>query len=406
MSGGKRYVDILDVSEYLGGPETALPAVSPSGTYRLVFDTVDKQVKISKDGGPYLALSTGSLSHLVFVDAVQGDDSAGGIDNGVPYATMQAAVNAIVADNATAGPRTGYTIIPAPFQQFDETLTIDVSDALHLSIICQGGWMLGDFPNPAWRPVSGAGRDLVLTGDASAVDGIRPSLSIQTAAWASWNATSHEAYSGPRISGKIDGTAITGGNLEFAFEGEIFGEGSAVAVDFGASVIVSAYWRDARPKKAVTGTNLLMFKSWDCRFQGLITCSAYSAFYNCELEGGLTTAGGLAGVPPQGFYSCDLQGTFTGPASAWLLLDPASNSHALHRTVGVPQERVARLVDRVRRGDLDSRRNRVTGEHLGCGILVLDRLGDEPRVHRERQQTQQLHQSDSSGAVLGGSTSM
>ena len=30
-------------------------------------------------------------------------------------------------------------------------------------------------------------------------------------------------------------------------------------------------------------------------------------------------------MPPQGFYGCDLQGTFTGPATPWILLDAASN---------------------------------------------------------------------------------
>jgi hypothetical protein len=203
------------------------------------MDSADGQVKLSIGGGPFVPFSLGSLGHLLLVDGVSGDDSAATVDNGVPFKTMQAAVNAAVADNATSGPRTGYSIFPAPFQQFDETLTIDVSAALHLSIIAQGGWMLGDFPAPAWRPVGGVGRDLVLVGDASPVDGIRPSLSIQTAAWASWNATSHEAYSGPRISGKIDATAVVGGNLEFAFEGEIFGEGSAVAADFGTLIVSS-----------------------------------------------------------------------------------------------------------------------------------------------------------------------
>jgi hypothetical protein len=133
------------------------------------------------------AAGTTALSGVVTVDSVNGNDSQGGIANGVPFRTMQAAVDAIVQDNATAGPRAGYTLTPAPWQQFDEDLSIDVSNALHLSLVADGGWMLGDFSAPIWRPV--AGRDLLLVGDASPVDGIRPSLSIQTAAWASWKSS-------------------------------------------------------------------------------------------------------------------------------------------------------------------------------------------------------------------------
>lgn len=325
MAGGRRYMNIADIALFMQGSAAALPAAADAGTYRMALDTADGRLKLSIDGTAFVPVSLGSpLSHLILVDGVTGNDTDATIDNGIPFATMQAAVSAIVVDNAISPlGRKGYSIFPAPFQQFDEDLTIDVSNALHLSIIAQGGWMLGDFSAANWRPVTGVGRDLILTGSALPVDGIRPAISIQTAAWVGWNPTSNESFSGPRIAGRIDGTAMTGGNLEFAFEGEVFGEGHADAADFGTT-IVSSYWRDVRLKKPIGGTNLLMFKSWDSRFQGLVSCAQHSGFFNCELEGGLTTSGN-AGVPPQGFYDCDLQGTFTGPASAWLYLDPASN---------------------------------------------------------------------------------
>jgi hypothetical protein len=140
-----------------------------------------------------------------------------------------------------------------------------------------------------------------------------------------WNPTSHEAYSGARIAGSI---LVTGGglagNLEFAFEGEVFGEGNTNAVDFGTT-ITSTYWREVRLKKPLVGANTNFFKAWDCRFQGKIDVSGYSGVFNCELEDGMT-CGALASVPPQGFFGCDLQGAYDCGGAGNLRLDLASNT--------------------------------------------------------------------------------
>jgi len=267
------------------------------------------------------------LANVVFVDAVNGDDGAGGIGTGVPYQTMQAAVDAVVAANAVPPlGRKGFTIIPGAWQQFDEDLTIDVSNALHLVIQAQGGWMLGDFSAGTWRPPAGVGRNLTFTGSAVTVDGIRPSVVINSTAMTPWNPTSHEAYSGARIAGSI---LVTGGglpgNLEFAFEGEVYGEGQANAVDFGTT-ITSTYWREVRLKKPLVGaigTNI--FKGWDCRFQGKLTFASMGGFFGCELEDGVV-CGGPGGVPPEGFFFCDLQGDYDCGGAGRLRLDLSSNT--------------------------------------------------------------------------------
>lgn len=273
----------------------------------------------------WAGLGEATLPNIVLVDAVNGDDTLGGIGNGLPFKTMQAAINAIVVDNAIAPlGRKGYTLWPGPWQQFDEDLSVDVSNALHLVIAAQGGWMLGNFDQNNWRPAAGVGRDITFTGSAAAVGGIRPSFSCATVPGTEWNPTSNQSYSGARISGSFLSGNLAG-NLEFSFEGEIFGEGNADAINFGTTII-SAYLKETRLKKPLNSSQLNLFRAWNCRFEGLITCVSYSGIFNCELEGGMT-AGGLGGVPPQGFFQCDLQGPYNCGGAGLLRLDSPSNFH-------------------------------------------------------------------------------
>ena len=190
----------------------------------------------------WLVVGGAPSPNLVLVDADNGDDTLGGIGTGAPFKTMQAAIDAIVIANAVAPlGRKGYTICPGPWQQFDEDLTIDLSNALHLVIAAQGAWMLGDFSAANWRPVTGVGRDITFTGSAAAVDGIRPSFSCATMPGTEWNPTSNQSYSGARISGGFTSGNLAG-NLEFSFEGEVFGEGVTDAINFGTTII-SAYFK-------------------------------------------------------------------------------------------------------------------------------------------------------------------
>lgn len=272
------------------------------------------------DGGTaWGPVGGGPLSHLVLVDNVTGDDAAAGIGNGVPFATIQAAINAIVADNAV-GPidgKKGYLLRLAPWQMYDEDVFIDVSNALHLTMLVNGNG-LGQFLAADWDPTTP--RSLVLTGSPANVNGIRPGIFICSDAWSAWKPTTGQAYAGLRIGGDIDGTTMTAGNLEFAFEGEVWGN-----VDFGATAIVSSYWRQTRIKGIVNGNNLLIFRARYSRFEGAITCSNYSLFDKCRIQSGMTV-GGLGGVAPQGFFGCEMAGAFDCGGPGRLRLDAASNT--------------------------------------------------------------------------------
>lgn len=161
----------------------------------------------SGGGAGWTEGSTEELSGTVLVDAVKGNDATGGIGNGLPYKTMQAAVDAVVADNAAGGaPWNGYVLLVAPFTEYDEDVTIDVSNQLHLIITSTGHFMIGSFgqgANTQWGPNNA--RNINFVGSSAAgANSVRPTVVIQSMNALPYDPTTNEAYaSGCRVSGKL-----------------------------------------------------------------------------------------------------------------------------------------------------------------------------------------------------------
>lgn len=308
----------------VGDPSGVMAA--PAGT--MWIDSSTGQVYQNMDGASaYQQSVTGGLygATTTYLDAVNGNDATGGVGTGKPFKTMQAAVDAIVAAFAlAANPRNGYVLQVAPFTQYDEDVTIDVTGGLHLTITSTGSFMIGAFDGATWTPTTT--RNLILTGDASAVSGIRPGIVIAPMVGQVPLLTTHMAYFGPRISGQINFDGITGGNLEFAIQAEVYGNGGIDTVSNANNRILSVYIYKSRFRQACNwASNSNIFQIVQSRFDGLLTTGQVSYVEGTRIIAGLTVSAG-GSVDPVGFFNCDLDGTFTGPASAWIRLDLASNT--------------------------------------------------------------------------------
>lgn len=273
----------------------------------------------------------GLVANTAYLDAVNGLDATGQVGTTLAYKTFQAAVNALRAAFlvASAGTRqAGMVLIVAPFTQYDEDVTIDVSDGLHLLVTSSAGYMIGKFDGAStWSPTNR--RDLKIIGstDNGGAQDVRPGVMFGTSAPRPAHVTTHQGYYGPRISGQISFDGITtGGNLEFTFEGEVFGFGGIAGASNTGNQTLSLYLHNARFRTAANfGTNANLFQATRCRFDGLLTIGQASMVDLTRINAGLTV-GSVGVVPPIGFFSCFLDGTFTGPATAWIRIDLASNT--------------------------------------------------------------------------------
>jgi hypothetical protein len=276
------------------------------------------------------------------VDGNRGDDARATLGSVIPYKTIQAAIDAVVAAHALIGPadsverfRSGYVIQIEPFTQYDEDLVIDVTNGLHLQITSTAGWMLGVFDATNWAPNPTSGRSITITGDSRplAFD-IRPSIIIGSLAdFAPYFATNHLAWYGPRISGQIKIDLVTGGqplsgHCEMVFNCEVFGNTFADCVDMaGKNPIITLQIVNSRFRKAANfGTASNIFGAWRSRFSGLLTCNTWATFNSVRFDAGFTTTGNVANFPPAGLFNCGCNGTFTGPAGPNLRIDLASNT--------------------------------------------------------------------------------
>jgi hypothetical protein len=278
------------------------------------------------------------------LDSNRGDDTRATLGSAIPFRTMQAAVDAVVAAHALAGPvdsvlrfRTGYVIQVEPFTSYDEDIVIDVTNGLHLQITSTAGWMLGVFDAINWAPSPTSNRSITITGDSRALDGtidIRPSVVIGSLAdFAPYFATNHLAWYGPRIAGQIKIDLVTGGqplsgHCEFVFNCEVFGNTFAECVDMnGKNPIITMQIVNSRFRKAANfGTASNILGAWRSRFSGLLTCNTWATFNSVRFDAGFTTTGAVANFPPAGLFNCGCNGTFTGPAGPNLRIDLASNT--------------------------------------------------------------------------------
>jgi len=284
------------------------------------------------------------ITNLALLDAVKGDDATATVGGTIPFKTMQAAVNACKAAHDALGPvdsaarfRSGYVIEPAPFTQYDEDVTIDVTNGFHLQITGKSGWMLGVFDAVNWAPNAASNRSITITGDSRAFDpnpiDIRPSVIIGSLDATPYFGTNHLAWYGPRIAGQIKIDLVTGGqplsgHCEFGLNCEIFGNTFADCVDMtGKNPIITLQIVNSRFRKAANfGTASNIFGALRSRFSGLLTCNTWATFDLSRFQAGFTCTGDVAAFPPAGFFSCGMAGTFTGPAGKFLRLDLASNT--------------------------------------------------------------------------------
>ncbi|TAL40469.1 MAG: hypothetical protein EPN91_13140 [Salinibacterium sp.] len=268
------------------------------------------------------------MANTAYLDDVYGNDSKASVGSPVPFKTFQAAVNALRTAYLALGTRkAGMVLVVAPFTEYDENVTIDVSDGFKLLVTSDGGYNIGKFDAASvWGP--SVRRDLIIIGDAGnggATD-IRPGIMFGTRATRPAHVTTHQAYYGPRISGQINFDGLTAGNLEFTFEGEVYGMGGIEGASNIGNQILSLYLHNCRFRTAANfGTNSNLFQGRLCRFDGLLTIGQASDVVETRINAGLTV-GSVGSVPPIGFFNSFLDGAFTGPATAWIRLDLASNT--------------------------------------------------------------------------------
>ncbi|MGI0149769.1 MAG: hypothetical protein ACREDF_09605 [Thermoplasmata archaeon] len=262
--------------------------------------------------------------NTAIVDPDNGNDATGAFgDLTLPFQTIQAALDAIptpaIGDGAAS--RNVWTIIVAP-NDYDENLSVDVTRK-RIILTSWGPWGLGTFNGADWAP-SGVRRNITLsTTDATINDGIRNGFSIQPMFPAGEGLTTHQAYlTRPRISGKIDVSAVTGPSLELTLSCEVFGTDGASTGDslVGGAAIVQSYLYHSRMRGKVTGSNWNFQVSERTRFGGLVDVNGYSTIISSKFDLGMTVATAtLGGVQPDGFVNTDFLGTFTGPALSFRL---------------------------------------------------------------------------------------
>jgi len=270
------------------------------------------------------AENTAGQNNVGLVDLVNGDDATGAIGTTLAFQTIQAFLDAVPAGDDSAGARNVYVAQIAP-GDYDEDLAVDISRK-RIILTGPGPWNLGTFDGADWSP-SGTRRDIVVTGAAANVDGIRPGLVITNNLPVTEAMTTHQSYlTKPRISGKIDLTGAAGiGSIELGLQCEIFGDDLGVSIDAGAAIIQS-YIYHSRIRGTLTGSNWQFQVAERSRFSGLISVDNYSLIQSCRIDGGMTVTGAPpAGITPFGIIASNFTGgTFTGPAGS-VLLDGVSN---------------------------------------------------------------------------------
>lgn len=262
--------------------------------------------------------------NTAIVDPVNGNDATGTFGNlERAFMTIQAALNAIptpaIGDNAAS--RNVWTIIIAP-ATYDQDLAVDITRK-RIILTSWGPWNLGTFDSADWAP-SGVRRNITLsTTDGTINDGIRNSFSVQPMFPAGEGLTTHQSYfTRPRISGKIDVSAVAGPSLELTLSCEVFGTTGGSGGDslVGGTAIVQSYIYHSRMRGMVTGTNWNFQVNERTRFGGLVSVNGYSTILSCRFDAGMTvTSAAPGGIQPDGFYVTDFVGTFTGPALSFRL---------------------------------------------------------------------------------------
>jgi hypothetical protein len=280
--------------------------------------------------------SGGPLTGVLYVDlnstAVTPDGSIG-----APYATIQAAINAIPPANTAIETRRSWVVLIAP-GSYDEDLTINGTHQ-HIALIGLGAWNLGTWLGANWAP-SAPARSITWSVNAGPIDSIRSQLVIGNDFGSGEGLSTHVAYgTGCRISGQIivlDNVATGGTTKELYVQADVFDVGATgrsidatggTAPSIGRTNFYA--WR-SRFHTAVYGPptlggpGLAVQMAERCRFDGLVTVNNYSRIQNCYVAGGMTITSDVADNQPSGIVNSNFAGTFTGPVNS-LRLDGNTN---------------------------------------------------------------------------------
>jgi hypothetical protein len=251
------------------------------------------------------------------VDPVNGNDALGQFGRlDRPFKTIQAALNAVPAAVDAATAKQVFVIYISP-ADYDEDLAIDLGGK-RIVLASLGPWGLGKFDAVDWGPTLPR-RNIIITGSGAATNGIRPGFAIMGPPFGE-GLTTHEAYlARPRISGKIDLSAMVGGSIELLLACEVFGTNGGPTGDsvLTGAAIIQSYIYHSRFRGKLTGANWNLQVSERTRFGGLVDVSGYSTILSCRFDNGMTVASAAnAGILPDGFADSDFAGTFTGPAGS------------------------------------------------------------------------------------------
>jgi hypothetical protein len=283
----------------------ALTEARPIGT--IVLNSADNQLyrSISFPVAGYVALSgaTAGASPVVtrtaFVDPVLGNNATGAF-GGLPFQTIQAAINAVPAavSAATAHP---WTIVVAP-TSYDESLAITLT-ARRIVLTSWGPWNLGLFAGAGGTPSTT--RNVVVAGSTAAVGGVSPGLVIQA-----FTPTTEQALNGARISGQINFAAMVGATaVELICQAEVFDTGATgESIDAG-TVTLEMTLAKCRFATSLFGTNAVVVQAEGCVFDGLVDVMEYRTVSYCKINAGWRASVSTSGA----FVDCDwTAGNFNG----------------------------------------------------------------------------------------------
>ncbi len=232
------------------------------------------------------------------------------------YPTIQAAINAVPAATTSTNIRQVYTVLIPP-GTYDEALTVDISNR-KIQLNALGAVNIGLFNNTFWAASNT--RNITITNSTGDIDSIRSAFGMGTYLPYGVARTTHPAYSTSfRLSGSIIWSTMPVGfsNVELYIGADIAGD-----IDTSAFSTHSfhLYFTRSRITGQVKGTrNLIQLADWTV-FDGLVTANAYSTIRNTTFEAGMTVgSASSAGLKPFGMIGCDFTGTFTGPASSFVV---------------------------------------------------------------------------------------
>lgn len=256
------------------------------------------------------------MTVLTKIQLISGGDGTGSATTIGEYATIQAALNAIPNGTNATDVRKVYNVLIPP-GTYDEDLTVDITNC-HIQLVALGAVNIGLFNNTFWAASNT--RNITINCSAGNIDSIRSTFGMGTYVQQGTSCTTHPAYSCEfRLSGSIIwGTVPTPfTTMEMYIAADIFGD---VDTSITATHSFQMYFTRAKVRGQVKGTrNIIEYADWSS-FSGLVTGVSYSTIRNSVFSGGMTiTSASGGGFKPFGMIGTDFAGTFTGPASSFVV---------------------------------------------------------------------------------------